>query len=343
MMSLLQLIVGAMVMALVALSLIAWMVAVERWRRGLPLLEYEARRPVPWGVVDFIFAILACAAAQASAVVFIMWWNGIDATSGLASVPLSIRTGMMIAESLATLAGLALAVGGVRLRTGATWHDLGWSRRALARDMLAGAAAFVLLAPLVYALQLLLTQWIPDYHPVLEALEQTPTVSLFLVSALAAVGVAPFFEEMLVRVLFQGWLERIAVTGLDFRGILLGGRGKTGDDRGHQRPVETSAASVTASDAGEEPPPLAAPQTAPSGDAGAVPRWPLLVSAGLFAALHWSHGPAAIPLFVLAIGLGYLYYKTHRVWPCIVMHALFNAFSLTLFWLGELIKARSPL
>jgi len=58
--------------------------------------------------------------------------------------------------------------------------------------------------------------------------------------------------------------------------------------------------------------------------------WPIVASSALFAAMHLGHGFDPIPLFFLALGLGYLYYRTHRIIPCIAMHALFNAFSLAM-------------
>ena len=48
----------------------------------------------------------------------------------------------------------------------------------------------------------------------------------------------------------------------------------------------------------------------------------------VFALAHWSHGLDPIPLFLLAIGLGYLYQRTHRIVPCIVLHFLLNLCSL---------------
>ena len=39
------------------------------------------------------------------------------------------------------------------------------------------------------------------------------------------------------------------------------------------------------------------------------------VSAAIFAFMHLGQGPAPIPLFFLAIGLGYLYRQTHRATP----------------------------
>ena len=56
--------------------------------------------------------------------------------------------------------------------------------------------------------------------------------------------------------------------------------------------------------------------------------WPIVVSAAVFALLHWGHGPDPIPLFFLAAGLGYLYQRTHRIVPCIVVHFLVNSLSM---------------
>ena len=50
----------------------------------------------------------------------------------------------------------------------------------------------------------------------------------------------------------------------------------------------------------------------------------------LFALAHLGQGANPISLFFLAIGLGYLYQRTHRIVPCIMVHMLFNAFSMTL-------------
>ena len=57
------------------------------------------------------------------------------------------------------------------------------------------------------------------------------------------------------------------------------------------------------------------------------------MSATLFAALHASHGPDPIPLFMLAVGLGYLYQRTHRILPCVTVHFLLNSVTLAVFLL----------
>ncbi|MGL4511605.1 MAG: lysostaphin resistance A-like protein [Lacipirellulaceae bacterium] len=56
--------------------------------------------------------------------------------------------------------------------------------------------------------------------------------------------------------------------------------------------------------------------------------WPIGVSAAAFALAHQGQGYAPAPLFVFALFLGYLYRQTHRLLPCVVAHAAFNAMSL---------------
>jgi hypothetical protein len=68
------------------------------------------------------------------------------------------------------------------------------------------------------------------------------------------------------------------------------------------------------------PPVESPPARRPSGT-------PIVVSSGLFSPAHLGNGPDPIPIFFLALGLGYLYRQTHRLWPGIVVRALLNAFS----------------
>jgi membrane protease YdiL (CAAX protease family) len=58
---------------------------------------------------------------------------------------------------------------------------------------------------------------------------------------------------------------------------------------------------------------------------------PILISSALFAAMHIGQGPAPIPLFLLAIGLGYIFRKTGSWVPCVIIHFLLNFVSLTVF------------
>ena len=67
-----------------------------------------------------------------------------------------------------------------------------------------------------------------------------------------------------------------------------------------------------------------------------VPRGfgPIVLSSALFALLHWGHGPDPIPLFVLAVALGYVYRQTHRIWPSLIVHACLNGASVGMLWLS---------
>ncbi|QDV82550.1 CPBP family intramembrane glutamic endopeptidase [Planctomycetes bacterium TBK1r] len=56
--------------------------------------------------------------------------------------------------------------------------------------------------------------------------------------------------------------------------------------------------------------------------------WPIYVTSLLFAAMHWGQGAAPIPLFFLSVGLGFLYQRTGRLVPAIVVHMLLNAATL---------------
>jgi membrane protease YdiL (CAAX protease family) len=57
-----------------------------------------------------------------------------------------------------------------------------------------------------------------------------------------------------------------------------------------------------------------------------------MVSATAFGLAHFGYGPEPIPLFLLALVLGFLYQRTHRIIPCIVTHSLFNLFSMIILW-----------
>ncbi len=54
--------------------------------------------------------------------------------------------------------------------------------------------------------------------------------------------------------------------------------------------------------------------------------WPaIIISSAIFAAMHWATPQAIVPLFALAVVLGYNYEHTGRLYGPILIHALFNA------------------
>ncbi len=65
--------------------------------------------------------------------------------------------------------------------------------------------------------------------------------------------------------------------------------------------------------------------------------WAMVISALVFAAIH-AHIPSLAGLFVLAVTLTLVYENAGSLWASIVMHALFNSFTviLTLAWPNSL-------
>jgi membrane protease YdiL (CAAX protease family) len=60
----------------------------------------------------------------------------------------------------------------------------------------------------------------------------------------------------------------------------------------------------------------------------------IFTSALVFASMHVGHGADPIPLFFLALMLGYLYRRTHRLLPCVAVHFCLNACSYLMLCLS---------
>jgi len=304
----------ALVAVLLCSSLATWVILWARKRAGSPWVAYESRDPAPWGLLDVFLALLLLVVLT-SITVGVLRARGQDAAprgldKDLVEVPEAsgLTPSDVFGQAIASVATLVISVTAIRVRYFASSAALGWSRTRLLSDVRLGAVAFLALAPPVYALQLILVQWYESQHPLVEMLQQHPGPRSIIVCWLSAVVVAPIVEEYLFRGLLQGWLERFASDPKDLWGNLLGGPTMVGPGL----PADF--------------PPAADPAGAPP--AGAA-YWPIFVSAIAFALMHYSHGPDWIPLFVLAVGLGYLYRQTHRLAPVVTVHLLLNACSMT--------------
>ncbi|MGI9471921.1 MAG: CPBP family intramembrane glutamic endopeptidase [Rubripirellula sp.] len=56
--------------------------------------------------------------------------------------------------------------------------------------------------------------------------------------------------------------------------------------------------------------------------------WPVVLASFIFSLLHLGQGAAPIPLFLLSLGLGYLYRQTGSLTPSIVVHMVLNSLTL---------------
>ncbi|MCA9240107.1 MAG: CPBP family intramembrane metalloprotease, partial [Planctomycetales bacterium] len=181
--------------------------------------------------------------------------------------------------------------------------------------------------------------------------DQHGTATVLLAAVLSAGVTAPVFEEFIFRVLFQGWLERTEDEALG----ALGKMRFAGDEKRKEPPEPEPADSPLLEEALPDPnnpysSPLSEPvkklrkrqgppPTPPAETAPGLPHgWaPVLISSFVFALVHISQGAAFISLFPLALVLGHLYQRTHRILPSVAAHMTFNLCSLALAWAQALV------
>jgi hypothetical protein len=169
--------------------------------------------------------------------------------------------------------------------------------------------------------------------------EGRPNSAVFILSAVAAVLVAPICEEITFRLLLQGWLEKREAA---LRGILEKNPdvGPPEVDTAMPNAPEATlkdhfyniSGNTTSSTEDAETETLS-PQS-PCRPIVATPHgwFSITISAALFGVAHFGYGPEPIPLFFLGLVLGYLYNRTHRIVPSMIAHAVFNGYSMIALW-----------
>jgi membrane protease YdiL (CAAX protease family) len=316
------------VTAAVAASALVWMAAIARLRRGQELVPYDERRPVPWDIFDLLFVAVAYPSLTLLAYLVLQDAMGIRLSGDARDVAIEDLVPTQLALDAVSLLTVICGAGWVILRAGAKARDLGLTMSRLGSDLRVGAIAFVALAAPIYGLQGLLVYFFPAQHPLIDLLRDKPDSQLFVVVGLSVALVAPFCEEMLFRVFLQGWLEKL-VAGAAPAAFFSPANGSP-----NVAANDNAAQAADAAKSFDDSNPYAAPQTisrAPAAETQnvqALRAVPIIASALFFALLHLGHGPAPIPLFFFALALGYLYQKTHRLWPSLVLHFLLNSVSL---------------
>ncbi len=339
-----EILVGLVMISVVALSLSFWVAAIARVAGGRTVIDHDPRGQVPWGLADLALTVLLLIGGQAFALWLLNVNWGIQIGGDPAARLASDQAAIVFAAALAEVAAVGLALAAIHWRYQVSAANLGLQRHRWSADIRLGLKAFVMLAVPVFAIQALLVQWFPSEHPLIEFVKQHPDALFFAVTGFSAVIVAPIAEEYMFRVLLQGWLEKVATYRGDRSHLLVGGLDEatyqpTKPSRAEHAPDQANeqTASNTPTDVSN---PDASPQSEfeafapaknqqPSREAIVPPvHWPILISAALFALMHYSHGPDWVALFFLGLGLGYLYQRTHRILPCIIVHMLLNATSL---------------
>jgi len=358
-----QTILGGSFLAAIFGSVYVWSYVIRRFRAGEELIPFEPRRAVPWSWIDLLLTVMGYVLAGAVVGLVLSEYFGLVQPIALAELDSSMLIRVQMLSAGLTLGVVLFAAILVVLRTKADTDDLGLSLRHFQSDIKLGAIAFVAIAPPVYALQAMLFMLFPQQHPLIDTLREMPGNEMFLMIGFSVMIVAPLSEEFLFRVLLQGWLEAAMPTILDPDVVVnpdSHNRERHGFGPRRDVPLDDDASAPTTS---SQPSPSAQSTTrdttATISDDSATnnpyaasqshtlqPRltaalfdspdqaWAVVLSAFLFAAMHLGQGPAPIPLFFLALVLGYLYQRTHRIWAPLVVHFLLNTSTLAMLWLN---------
>jgi membrane protease YdiL (CAAX protease family) len=228
-------------------------------------------------------------------------------------------TAVVAAVAVPSLIAGVRAFGGKRLVT------LGLSPRRLPAGLAAGLLCAFILYPMVTAVSEVTTivmNWLhlpePKAHEILQSLANWHDPWLIALALVVAIVVAPVFEEIAFRGVLQTCLVRLFSWMFEQRAptplvpvpspTMIGGG-------------ETAVLAY-------ESPPIIAP---PARRQSSAARWgAVFVTAAVFAGVH--RVPAFFPpLFVLAVGLGYVYERTGNLWASMTTHALFNSLQIVLF------------
>lgn len=325
-----QQLLGLAVLMAMGGGLTVWAVLGVARFEGRTLLPFAPRRPAPWSGWQTATAVLAFVLVPTLVLSGVHHAFG---ASGQEAVPESELLPLLIVDALTKvllIVGLLVWL----LASGADASDLG--PRIEPADPLLGVAGFLALCVIVYPLQAALQQFGKLRHPVERVLAggfDPPTLIGMIV---VAVVVAPLVEEFLFRVVLQGWLEKFwaQVTSPPIEPPFEDARPEPDAAFEVEEPDAATALDPAEGNA-YEPPSVEGPRLeTPQGT-----RWfPIVVASLLFALLHAAAWPAPVPLFFLSLGLGYLYQRTHRLAPSVVMHATVNGVSVLMLAVQPLVQ-----
>jgi membrane protease YdiL (CAAX protease family) len=321
-------------------SILTWIRLFAIRRERGHFLSYESRSPVPWGSFIALLTVLFVAASIFSS-------QGADPQAAPAHEAVDTNASDVLYGLLAMIASQAFITSLVLIITVVssqpTLRDLGLPTavRGLASDIKIGVVAFLAAIVPVHGLQVIMLvlfglQNEPPSHPLVEMIApEGPDVTLFLVASFMAVVMAPLSEEVFFRLIFQGWLEKREARRLTPQSansdadVMLIPNSLAPENFEVEQIIDEPAPT----DPTTEVAALSPPELPTRGLAGLPCGWfPILISSLLFAAAHFGHGVDPFAIFVLALILGYVYQRTHRIIPCIVTHMLFNAFAMLVLW-----------
>jgi membrane protease YdiL (CAAX protease family) len=248
-------------------------------------------------------------------------------------IPWSHLMGLNAVGTVILLFLIPLAVvytSGVRLQDLGLCFEHGW------RQALCGIVATLIVAPGLYAIQYGAARiWTPEDHPLSKMISKELTPAVGLLAVVSAVVLAPLFEELVFRGLIQSWLTtliRRAQSGSLLAGPLAGDRISESEIETERKFEDSEGRDLRAT--------LAMSKLHPA-LASVEPGYAsIAITSAFFAYVHAPQWPAPIALFVLAVVIGIVYYRTGSLISAICMHATFNAISTLMLFAAVLSGAK---
>ena len=263
-----------------------------RIRRGLPLIEAWSSVPSRLDLVDVILTVSAYLGSQVIATLFVLDWQ--SAANGSPVNPLLLSP-LNSSAGIGMLAGTVVAMTLLFCRRG----DLRAMRIRLdhlPKQLALGLVSAFCILPAIFMLNLFVSYWVVEYsHPVIETFLSEMSFSTLISTAFTVVIAAPLVEEFVFRGVLLTFLHRVLQRNWEPETIFW--------CPNHAQPVREPKADWLSSH-------------------GAI-----IITSVLFAGLHVGQGAAYIPLFFLALGLGYVTIRTSSIWPAVIIHMCLNGVS----------------
>lgn len=335
------------------IAIIGWVSVIRKLSAGQPMIPLDRSKTTELGFVDVAVIFCFWAASQVAIVVGLVALAGSKIFENPDALTTDYGIEMLLFSGLGQLAVLTISVLYLYLRYKNS-QSFGLQLKGLASQVRTGAVAFIMLFPIIMAIQWILTKLVPYEHAILDVLAENATPLSIASTWLAAVIAAPLAEEFFFRGVLHNWLERVSVSSMSESKLFTGGR-----SLGSPVPATPSSAAdsigpnadealitdqvKTAEQLAAETNPFASPmQSRPlpsdaSSPANRTPAyWPIIVSSLFFALVHVGQGLAPIPLFILAVGLGYIFRQTGSLIACWTMHFMLNCYSMLIFTIAIL-------
>ena len=350
-----------LIVVLCLLTIGTWGWILYRRLRGQRLLPLRPpSEPAAWGPVHVLLTFLSVLVFQVVAHAVMLNVRDMPSTDSPVTVE---KAQLHMALSSAGILAAFFSLWLIPRTTTSTAGDLGIGIRPFLPGVMMGLLCFLSFAVPSYVLNELLSLLDPRTHPVLDELRKFKDMQFFSYSCITVVFLSPLYEEIICRLILQGWLQSVFArqrprpkADLKAAGILLApgpvvvdrlspaGKGEAEQEevlQKHESPpspgtnyadkVEEMFSDLeeSASPGGElsDPEEIDGTGTSPGRAPGRPTCWrSILLSSLFFAVLHFDAGLGSVgSLFLFAVGLGLIYQHSGRLLPCVVMHMALNA------------------